>query len=248
MVTKSQHRDIEGGNWTLTIYDKEESMKEFLKISSIKARDLSEAWFLCLREVLRNGYVYTIDKGSSQGQRRKGLDFIVLEITHPGLRPLSPDVPAGAPAPASAEAIEEYMKYLLTSERNSKQEYTYGEDLEEPIFKVIEMYKKEGFGTNQACLSIGGANSILLKDPQCLRIIDTRIRYGKLHFVIYFRSWDLYGGLPMNLGGLQLLKEFMAEEIGVEDGGMIAISKGLHLYENSWKAAEACARLPKRDG
>lgn len=52
----------------------------------------------------------------------------------------------------------------------------------------------------------------------------------ELSFVVYFRSWDLWAGLPCNLAGLQALKEYMAAEIGVEDGDMIVESKGLHLY------------------
>jgi thymidylate synthase len=30
----------------------------------------------------------------------------------------------------------------------------------------------------------------------------------------------------------------MAQEIGVEDGEIIAVSKGLHLYEYSWELAK----------
>jgi len=87
-------------------------------------------------------------------------------------------------------------------------------------------------------MEIGMPSDIKLNDPPCLRLIDTRVRYGKLHFIIYFRSWDLWGGFPSNLGGIQLVKQFMAEEIGVEDGEMILISKGLHLYEYAWEWAK----------
>ncbi|MFH1281489.1 MAG: thymidylate synthase, partial [Candidatus Omnitrophota bacterium] len=80
-------------------------------------------------------------------------------------------------------------------------------------------------------------SDIKLIDPPCLRLIDTRLRYGKLHFVLYFRSWDLWGGFPSNLGGLQLVKQYMAEEIGVQDGEIIAVSKGLHLYDYAWELA-----------
>ena len=220
--------------------------KEFLKISMIEARDLPEAWFLCLREVLTKGYEYTISRGSFKGQKRKELDFVVVNILHPRNRPLAPDVPQGMPPPTTDDEIEKYVKYLLTSEKGPGEQYTYGEDLETAIFEVIRMYKEEGYNTNQACLSVGSASSIWLSDPQCLRIIDTRIRYGKrgkLHFIVYFRSWDLWGGFPTNLGGIQKMKEFMAEEIGVEDGQIIALSKGLHLYDHSWEVAFSCARL-----
>ena len=99
------------------------------------------------------------------------------------------------------------------------------------------MYKKQGTATNQATIAIGGVESVTQEHPPCLRLIDTRVSEGKLHFIIYFRSWDLWAGLPENLGGIQLLKEYMAESIGVEDGEIIASSKGLHLYDYQWPIA-----------
>ncbi len=110
-----------------------------------------------------------------------------------------------------------------------------------PFQQVIRDYKEKGFGTNQEIMEIGMPSDIILNDPPCLRLIDTRIRYGKLHFIIYFRSWDLWGGMPSNLAGLQLVKKYMADEIGVEDGEIVAVSKGLHLYKYAWELAEARA-------
>ena len=72
-----------------------------MKISVAEARDLSEAWFLCLRRTLTEGYEYKIDRGSYAGQRRKELDFIVVKIEHPGARPLIPTVPQDVPSPTS---------------------------------------------------------------------------------------------------------------------------------------------------
>jgi len=100
------------------------------------------------------------------------------------------------------------------------------------------MYKEDGFGTNQAYMTVGEPESLFLKDPPCLRGIDTRVRDNKLHFVVYFRSWDLWNGFPANLGAIQLLKEYMASSIGVEDGEIIAASKGLHLYDYVWELAK----------
>ena len=85
--------------------------------------------------------------------------------------------------------------------------------------------------------------SINLEHSQCLRLIDTRIRYGKLHYVVYFRSWDLYGGFPVNLAGIQLMKEAMANELGVQDGELIAFSKGLHLYDHHFDLGKAVVGL-----
>ncbi|RLB54215.1 MAG: hypothetical protein DRI34_12345 [Deltaproteobacteria bacterium] len=106
-----------------------------------------------------------------------------------------------------------------------------------PVEEVIRIYREEGHNTNQAVMEIGMPGDILLEDPPCLRLVDTRIRNGRLHFIVYFRSWDLYNGFPVNLAGLQLLKKYMADEIGVEDGSIRAMSKGLHLYDDMWELA-----------
>ncbi len=212
-----------------------------MKTITIESRDISEAWFLCLRKVIEHGYEYLIERGSYSGQKRKELDFVQIKITNPANRPITPDVPAGVPPPTTMEYIESYLPYLMTAKRAEGEQYTYGQFLEHQIGEVIRMYKQEGFNTNQAYMSVGDDHSIYLEDPPCLRGIDTRVRYGKLHFICYFRSWDLWAGFPSNLAALQLLKEYIGSELGVEDGEMIAVSKGLHLYDYCWElAAVAC--------
>ncbi|MFC2040288.1 thymidylate synthase [Chloroflexota bacterium] len=214
-----------------------------MKITEISARDLSEAWFLCLRSTLIEGFEYEIERGSYASQRRKELDLAVVKIEHPGTRPLVPDVPQGVPAPSTMEYVESYLPYLMTAHRAEGEQYTYGQYLEKQIEEVIRMYCEDGYNTNQAYMTVGDGQSIFLTDPPCLRGVDTRIRYGKLHFVAYFRSWDLWAGFPSNLAALQLLKEYMASVIGVDDGEIIAMSKGLHLYDYSWELARVVARL-----
>ncbi len=113
------------------------------------------------------------------------------------------------------------------------------------VDEVIRMYKQAGHNTNQAVMEIGMPTDVLLEDPPCLRLIDTRIRNNTLHFIVYFRSWDLYNGFPVNLAGLQQLKKYMADEIGVRDGSIRAISKGLHLYDDMWELA--CLRCGVED-
>ncbi len=163
-----------------------------------------------------------------------------------------PDIPPhlGIPNPVQEGYLEEYLPYLMTPLIQPEEDYTYGERLSgwcydydyalvvNQIEEVIKMYKGDGHGTNQACMSVSTPEDILSKDPPCLRQIDTRVQDGKLHFVVYFRSWDLWNGFPANLGAIQLLKEYMAAEIGVEDGEIIASSKGLHLYDYIWELAK----------
>jgi len=95
---------------------------------------------------------------------------------------------------------------------------------------IIQTYQQFGNRNNQMVLQVAHPSDVILLDPPCLRSIDTRIQDDALHFFVYFRSWDLWGGLPANLAGIQNLKEYMAGEIGVKDGEMIVESKGLHLY------------------
>lgn len=236
--------------------------KNGLRPVYIEAFDLDDAWFQSLCRILEHGHVYTITRGSYEGQKRLEFDFVTIRIKNPAHQ-IIPIIPEGSsiPAPTSMEYINGYLSYLLTGQKTDTEDYTYGERLvdakvriketvgskemikEMPldvnqVEEVIKIYKTQGYGTNQAVMEIGMPSDIKLKDPPCLRLIDTRIRHGKLHFFPYFRSWDLWGGFPSNLGGLELVKQYMAEEIGVENGEIIASSKGLHLYDYSWDLAK----------
>ncbi len=214
----------------------------------IYARDLPEAWFRCVQGLGKatGRRIYTIDSGSYAGQRRLEYDLAVIQIKQPGTRPLVPDVPLGVPPPTTMEYIEKdyYPNYIMgvSDPKKTNETYTYGDDIVPQIAPIIDLYQKEGSGTNQACMSVGNSKSIHLEHSQCLRVIDTCIRYGALHFVVYFRSWDLWGGFPANLAGIQLLKESMASAIGAEDGELLAVSKGLHLYDHCWDVANAVLR------
>lgn len=230
-----------------------------LKPVFIDAFDVDDAWFQALNKILEFGFVYTIDRGSYKGQRRLEFDFVNIRISNPSHQ-IIPVIPEGMsiPAPTDMNYVQSYLNYLVTEEKTATEDYTYGERLVSPKIKVptdvnlykeipvevnqieevIRIYREEGPGTNQAVMEIGMPQDIKLEDPPCLRLIDTRIRYGRLHFILYFRSWDLWGGFPSNLGGLQLVKQYMASEVGVEDGEIIASSKGLHLYEYAWEWAK----------
>ena len=214
-----------------------------MELTTVEGMGIGDVWYQCLGKALLEGRTYTIEQGSFEGIRRKEIPLVAIMIRNPHIRPLSPDVPNGVPAPTTDAVIEEYLAYLMTSEKKVNEEYTYGEYLTPQIDEVIARYKK-GYDSNQMCMTVGGRESIYQKDPPCLRVLDTRIQDNALHFILYFRSWDLWGGFPTNLGGLQLLKEYMANEIGVDDGSIAAFSKGLHLYEHCWDLAKMVKRIP----
>jgi thymidylate synthase len=237
-----------------------------LKPIYLKARDLPDAWFQAVDACLEHGRQWTVEEGSYEGQKRWELDHTTIHIQHPGTRPLVPEMPAHLahiPPPATMEYVEQYMPYLMTDELKENEQYTYGSRLtcrmwfpdggevtEEAhpsqMDTVIERFKRN-HGTNQCSMSIATPSDIHLPDPPCLREIDCRViapdglhegEAPALHFIIYFRSWDLWGGFPSNLAGIRLMQEYMAGEIGVEAGEMVVASKGLHLYDFSWDIAK----------
>lgn len=112
-----------------------------------------------------------------------------------------------------------------------------------------------GFGNNHVALQIGYPESNLAYDTRystelgrgtspCLRILDTKIIKGHdgewyLCFSVYFRSWDLWGGFPENMGGLAHLMHYMATALTVRTSttirpGYLAFSAAkLHVYGHS---------------
>jgi thymidylate synthase len=227
-----------------------------MKPVHIEARDLPDAWFQCIYKIFEEDGVheYVIDRGSFEGHKRREFDLVMVHIKYPGARPLIPDIPVelGIPSPTSLDYVEEYLQYLMTDKKSENEVYTYGERLTNPkviidgkecacglnpMMEVINIYKEQKWGTNQAIMEVGMPQDIMLEDPPCLRLIDTRLMDGRLHFVLYFRSWDLWAGFPSNLAAIQMMKEYMCQEIGVEDGTITAVSKGLHLYEYSFGLA-----------
>lgn len=219
-----------------------------MDITNIEAKTLPEAWFLCVQGLVKGGmsyasgingiHRYKIDSGSFAGQERIEYDLVTVHIEYPNSRPLIPETPVGIPPVSSIQYVADYLPYLMTDAPPKKNEvYTYGQDVCPQMEKIIEMYRK-GRETNQCCISVGSRESIGLEHSQCLRLIDTRIQDGKLHFIVYFRSWDLWAGFPTNMAAIQMLKEYMAEQIDVQDGELIAVSKGLHLYDYTWELAK----------
>jgi len=203
----------------------------------IVARDLNDAWFQAVKACAKKGREFVIEDGSFAGEIRRELDFVTIHVTYPGTRPLIPSVPpgSGVPLPTDMAYVERYVYYLIDDDVKPGEDYTYGERLGGQLEIGIEKYLKGGFRTNQVCFEIGQPSDISLSDPPCMRLIDTRIQDGKLHWYVYFRSWDVWGGLPSNLAGLQMVKEYMAESLNVKDGELVAISKGLHLYGHCMK-------------
>ncbi len=250
----------------------------------LTARDIPDVWFQLVRTAVTEGREYTVTRGSTPTKRWE-LDFVSAQITHPGTRPLEPDIPPaiGIPNPVEPGYAEKYLPYYMTDVAMPGEHYTYGQDLAWQIEWIVDYYKKHGPGTKHCYMTVGRPESLWFYDEsvdyretievddrktkktvfqrkidndfnksepgttQCLRGIDTSIKYGKLHFSIHFRSWNLWNGLPANLACLQMVKEYMAEEIGVEDGEMFITCLKLGLAESCFDLARLRMYMEKRD-
>lgn len=217
---------------------------------TIKERTINDAWRMLILYANAYGRNYRIKRGSYEGQIRKQLDIVKIHIEQPWVRPLSVSMPenSGIPAPTSEERIHQYFyEYLMSPmKEGSKEDYTYGDFITKQIEKVIDILNNSKGGTNQAIITVGNEKCIDLKDPPCLREISFNVlptRPKQLQMFFYFRSWDIFAGFPENVGGLQLLKEFvlMNLKFKVVDGPIRAVSTGAHLYEQYFPIIQCLA-------
>lgn len=200
----------------------------------IKAVDIPDAWFQCIYNLFDNCFSYKINKGSFEGETRYEYDFINIIIDKPyseSYDSMLPQIPAhlNIPNPVENGYIEQYLPYLMTGVRQPGEDYTYGQRIEAQIHIFIDILKQTP-NTNQAILQVAGPDDCVIKNPPCLRHIDMRIKDNRLIFYPYFRSWDLWNGMPANLAAIAVLQKYMADEIGISSGPICASSKGLHIY------------------
>jgi thymidylate synthase len=213
---------------------------------NINATDIPDAWFQCVSNLFDHGFRYIIQHGSYVGETRLEFDQVTVTINFPYAEPydlMLPKIPVelGIPDPVAPGYIEQYMPYLMTNHIEPGEQYTYGSRMFTQIRYWTELLKTAP-RTNQAILQVGRPEDYQLADPPCLRHIDMRIKDGILIFYPYFRSWELWGGFPANLGGIAVLQKAMADEIGIKAGKICATSKGLHIY----KYVEELAKLRVR--
>jgi len=107
----------------------------------------------------------------------------------------------------------------------------------------IRHFKEKGFGNNHCYIKVGNPESCFNYDihftneterrtTPCLQGIDLKIKDNQLILGVVFRSWDLYGAFGENIGGMTLLNEYIAEELGISPGPITFASQGLHCYDH----------------
>ncbi len=216
----------------------------------LHAKSISDAWFQLIYNIFDRSYTQKIQKGSfEKEQYRLQYPSIAVYIEHPA-EDMVPIIPPalGIPSPTTMEYIEDYFAaYLMDPELSENETYKYASRIQHPMPKggtqldrVIEMLKNTPL-TNQAIVEIGSPDDHDVcigndgkLDPPCLRLLDFKVVPQEDELVLslscYFRSWDLWAGFPTNLGGLELLKAYVASEAGLKSGPLYAYSAGAHIY------------------
>jgi thymidylate synthase len=216
----------------------------------LTAKTISDAWFQLIYNLFDNAYVQKIQRGSFENEQyRLQYPGIAVYIEHP-YYDMIPTMPpnSGIPAPTTMEYIEDYfVNYLMDPELAENETYKYASRIHNIMLKgrtqferVIDMLQKTPL-TNQAVIEIATPDDLDIcygndgkLDPPCLRLLDFKVIPVNNELMLtvsaYFRSWDLWAGFPTNLGGIELLKQFVASETHLKNGPIYAYSAGAHIY------------------
>ena len=216
----------------------------------LHAKTISDAWFQLIYNIFDHSYTQKIQKGSFESEQyRLQYPGMAVFIEHPG-EDMIPIIPPALniPSPTTMDYIEDYFaNYLMDPELSENETYKYSSRIHHPMPKggtqferVIEILKTTPL-TNQAVIEIGSPDDHDVcygndgkLDPPCLRLLDFKAVPINDELVLtvscYFRSWDLWAGFPTNLGGIELLKNYIAGETNLKNGPMYAYSAGAHIY------------------
>lgn len=122
----------------------------------------------------------------------------------------------------------------------------------------IRHLKEKGHGNNHCYITVGEPGGQFVYDREysgetnrrttpCLRGIDIKVKGNKVILGVIFRSWDLYAGFPENMGGFTLLNQFIASELGADEGPITFASQGLHCYGYQIAAVASYLRIEERE-
>jgi len=203
----------------------------------IRARTISDAWYRGLNLIWRQGAEITDERGT---RIRELLSLqVVVENPYQEMIP--------AQYSWNEARLEEYAQQLLSG-NNPGFEYTYGERLRAwslpgmPALDQIEqaiLRLKASANTRRATAVTWIAPVDAFKDEvPCMIVDDFKLRDGRLHLSIFFRSHACAGAYPANLYGLARLLQYVSGEVGTEPGSISTTSASAHIYEHDWDWVE----------
>ncbi|HIP15753.1 MAG TPA: thymidylate synthase [Methanothermococcus okinawensis] len=200
---------------------------------SIRKPSVRASYEYLVKEVLEKGEDMTTEDGEICREIRN----VVVEITNPKLKSISPKYPFGK------NAVEQYTKNLLYGSEN---EFSY--DYHSRLFKypvndnyidqikyIIEKLGEEKNSRRAVAITWQPLIDIEVSKRKrgsvpCLQYIQFLIRDDKLYQTVLFRSNDLLLAYHANALGLIALGEVVAESLGVEYGTYTHHGVSMHIY------------------
>jgi len=203
----------------------------------LRAATISEAWQRGLNLIWRQGQELTDQRGT----RIKEVLSLQIVVEDP-YRDMIPREYSW-----NEDRLEEYAQQLLSGE-NPGFEYTYGERLRSWSLSGLETVDQIDYAVERlkASASTRRATAVtwipplddLREEVPCMIVDDFKLREGRLHLSVFFRSHDFAGAYPANLYGLAGLLKHMAGEVDAAPGSISTLSSSAHIYEHDWDWVE----------
>lgn len=204
----------------------------------LRADTISEAWNRGLEVIWEHGAVITDERGS---KIREFLNLMVVVE-----EPYRDRIPKGTSW--NEERLAEYAKQLISGENTQGFEYTYGQrlrkwnDAVDQIDYVIKKLRANPQSRRATAVTWIPSVDTKVEEVPCMIVDDFKIREGKLHLTVLFRSHDFAGAYPANLYGLSELLAYTAKSVGVPPGRITTVSVSAHIYEHDWDWVEKVVR------
>jgi thymidylate synthase len=203
----------------------------------IRARTISDAWARGLNLIWRQGAIITDERGT----RIREILSLQVVVEDPYREMIPPQYSW------NEERLEEYASQLLSGE-NPGFEYTYGERLRawhlpgmpelDQIEQVISRLKASAITRRATAVTWIVPVDARKDEVPCMIVDDFKLRDGRLHLSIFFRSHDFAGAYPANLYGLARLLQYVSFEVGAKPGSISTTSASAHIYEHDWDYVE----------
>ncbi len=205
-----------------------------MRIHNITASNVTEASFLLLSEIMLHGEFRS-------GEQAGGIETFkaiaaAVTIEEPLTDGLYPAIPAIIPC--SYEELANYIVDVVEDARGfevnyDKWAYTYGAAIVKQRPFVVKELRRCEYTRRAVMVISAGINE--LEDPPCLQELMFEVREDKLNMSVIFRSNDCCKAFPENLTALAYLQKSIAEELGLNAGGIYYFCPNVHVYQNDWK-------------
>jgi thymidylate synthase len=203
----------------------------------IRAKTISEAWQRGLSLIWRQGSQITDERGT----RIRELLSLQVVVQDPYLEMI--------PSQYSwnEERLEEYAQQLLSG-NNPGFEYTYGERLRawhlpgtpslDQIEQAVQRLQASPASRRATAVTWIPPVDACKDEVPCMIVDDFKLRDGRLHLSVFFRSHDFAGAYPANLYGLARVLQYVSCRVDALPGSISTTSASAHIYEHDWDWVE----------